>query len=839
MVGVGTRRTCDDTLEQLSVSHSSMSLRTSLAAALLIAWCGAACFDFSVPGNTVVFDFDGGGPNGPLCLEDGDCGVRQVCVRGTCAVGCRTSVDCPSGEVCGGDPAQCLNALECQRDTDCGGDAPVCHPTLSICVRCIRADDCSGGDVCLVDPSCLSGRRVCARTDYTCGLCTNDNQCASSVCDTETGRCTECTGQFQCGVGEVCDRELGICTECVSDGDCREPLPACLRTEVGGQCVLCAEDADCGEGTCNRDTQTCQGCLSDEDCRGDGLSCNPGSGLCFDESCAFREMPALLEIAVEAEIAAPYLAGPLAAASLRDNDGDGLPSPKDRAEIAAPMSPPQSTGPALALWTADGARRLWTASSNLGAVRGVALGDIDGDNRVDTVALRDGRLVAFDTSGSPMWTSGSRTSHLPGLFDVDSDGYAEIVAGGSLFSEVGQRIWVGQAHQGGHAGLGLPGLGLAAQLDGRGPLEIVAGGTVYSAEGEVICTEGLDGYTAIANITGDDAPELIVVSSDTSVRALSLNCELLWGPVVPGEGGQGGGPAAIVDLDGDTAPEIVYVARSDKLAAVDGDGSLMWEAELVGAHLAAAVSAVDLDADGLVEVLVSDSEGLKVFRGADGFMLTEKPEGASILALSAPMVLDVDADDATEIVVAATSEDGANDRIVVFGDIRDRWVDTRNTWNQVSYFVHNIQDNMRAPAFLPQWWLSSNTFRSQPTRVSSQPAPNLQVRRLPGAVDLGDCPDRYVIGVSVYNRGLLPVAPGAELSATIAGEDQRLLSTFTTKTLQAGDEEVIVLTFSNLWGPVDLALRVARPEQDEALVPECNIEDNLLILDGVGCRDAF
>ncbi len=815
------------------------SARLGLATALMaLALIASGCFDFSVPGATVEFDFEGAGvgPDGPRCVEDSDCAIRQICHRGVCGVGCRTSAGCPSGEVCGGDPARCINSLECQRDEDCGGTAPVCHPTLSICVACLRADDCEADNVCLVDPGCLTGVRVCTRGDYTCGRCTSNAQCATGVCDTESGRCTECIGDVQCPAGLVCDLGLGICTQCLDRGDCREPLPACLRTEAGGQCVLCAADADCGEGTCDRDTLSCKGCLSDDDCQGEALRCNPGSGLCFDSACAFRDSPELLELRIEVEIPAPFLAGPLAAASIRDNDGDGVPSAGDRAEIAAPMSPPVTSDPALAIWTADGRQRLWTSAG--APVRGVALGDIDGDGRTETVALRDGRLVALSVTGSPLWTSGSRTSHLPGLFDVDADGFAEIVAGGSLFSEQGQRIWVGAAHQGGHGGLGLPGVGLAAQLDGQGPLEVVAGGTVYSAQGEVRCTRGLDGYTAIADVTGGGEPALIVVSADTSVRAMGADCAPIWGPLVPGQGGQGGGPPAIADLDGDLAVDVVYVARSDKLAAVSGRGVLMWEAELTGAHLAAAVSAVDLDADGLAEVLVSDAEGLKIFRGADGFLLTAHPDGASNLPLSAPMVLDVDADGAAEIVVAAGGG-AAGDKIIIFGDVRDRWADTRNVWNQVAYFVHNIQDNLRAPPFLGPWWLDGNTFRSQPTEASVQPAPNLRIRRLPGAVDLGECPDRYTIGVGVLNRGTLAVPAGVSLSARISGGDQAILSATTTERLDPGDEEILILTFDNLWGPVDLLLEVARPDQDEAIVPECDKEDNLLILDGVGCRDAF
>lgn len=795
----------------------------------------SACFDFSVPGTTVQFDYEGDsiGDDAVRCIEDRDCGLRQICVRSVCSVGCRTAADCPSGETCGGDPAQCVNALECLNDDDCGGEAPVCNRALAICVTCQRADDCAGEDVCLVSPDCLTGQRMCERADYTCGLCTSGAQCPSGVCDPDTGRCVECVEDDQCAGALVCDRELGLCTQCVDNDDCREPLPACLRNEVGGQCVLCAMDADCPEGTCNRDTLSCQGCLSDQDCLEEGLRCNPGSGLCYDTACAFREAPELLELSVEVTLETPFLAGPVAAAPVRDSTGDGVPGVADQAQVAVPMAPPDAEADALAVWATAGDQRFWRAASALGAVRGLALGDIDGDGRTETVALRDGRLVAFNPSGSPLWTSGSRTSHLPGLFDVDNDGFAEIVAGGSLFSEVGQRIWVGQGHQGGHGGLGLPGVSFAAQLQGDDTLEVVAGGTVYSATGELLCTEGLDGYAALGDVQGDSAPEIIVVSADSTVRALAPDCTRLWGPVSPGEPGQGGGPPALADLDGDGRPEIVYVADSQTLAAFGGDGALLWTAPLNDAHLAAGVSAADLDGDGAVEVFVSDSQGLRVYRGADGFALTSAPQGASALPLAAPMILDYDADDAAEVVVAAGAGE-AGDRVVVFGDVRDRWADAPNRWNQVAWFGANVQDNLRAPPFLGPWWETDNRFRAQPSEVIPQAAPNLVLRRVPGAVDAGDCPDRYTVGVSVYNRGTLSVPSGASLQALLPN-DQPLLNVATQERLDLGDEEIIVLTFDNLSGPIDVQLVVARPDQDEALVPECRLDDNVLVLENIGC----
>jgi hypothetical protein len=808
-----------------------MKTRT-LAPPLLALALLAACFDFSGQEGTVQFDFEGrGGATAPQCTQDANCPVRQICIRNVCAVGCRADTDCPSGEVCG-DPSspRCTSTLECRVDADCALPTPRCHPSLAVCVACLNSADCAADNVCLIEPACDRGDRACLRDDFACGRCDSDNQCATGACDLATGRCVECGADGDCPSPLVCDPDLRICTACYDNTHCQEPRPACLRGPDGGACVLCALDSDCGPGgTCNRDTRSCEGCRSDADCLGESMRCNPASGLCFDRACAVRQPPALLELVVERRIAAPFLTGAPVVGPLQ-----GLPGPGRPAALAWGSSPPAPEAPSLEVYGDGGARRLWGAASSFGAARGLALGDLEGDGRAEIIALRDGRLTALDPSGNPLWVSGSRTAHLPGLFDVDRDGFAEVVAGNSLFSEVGQRIWVGSGHQGGHTQLGLPGLAVAAQLDGEGPLEIVAGGSVYSAQGELRCQEGADGYSTLTDLDGDGAPEILVISADGAARALTRACELLWGPVSPRGEGQGGGPAAVADMDGDGVAELFYVAREDLLVAVSGAGLLLWEAPLVGAHPAAATSLMDVDGDGLLEVLVSDGEALKLFRAEDGFLLTAHPEGASRLALSGPVLADVDDDGAVEVVVAAGREEAA-DAVVVFGDVRGRWVDTRNLWNQAAYLPDAVSDELRAPVALGPWWLSRGSQRAQPVTATAAPAGNLALRRIAGAIDASSCPDRFTVGVGLYNRGAAPLSAGTPVVVLGAERGELLLETQAARALMPGEQEVLLLTLDDLPGPRSVVVRLARDAQSELDEPECDTSDNELLLDGIGC----
>jgi hypothetical protein len=70
------------------------------------------------------------------------------------------------------------------------------------------------------------------------------------------------------------------------------------------------------------------------------------------------------------------------------------------------------------------------------------------------------------------------------------------------------------------------------------------------------------------------------------------------------------------------------------------------------------------------------------------------------------------------------------------------------------------------------------------------------------------------------------------------GNPQASVSAQTTRRLGPGDEEVLVLTFHDLLGPVEVEASVSRDPAEEAALPECRTDDNILILEDVGCAPA-
>ena len=155
---------------------------------------------------------------------------------------------------------------------------------------------------------------------------------------------------------------------------------------------------------------------------------------------------------------------------------------------------------------------------------------------------------------------------------------------------------------------------------------------------------------------------------------------------------------------------------------------------------------------------------MRVYAGTDGTVLAQVPQNSHTL-IEYPVIVDVDADGNAEIVFAANSEvhrcdaisgyTGYQAGIRVFRDTADNWVGTRPVWNQHTYHITNVRQDLRIPsAELPNWRRFDN-FRQN---SQSFDAPNLQPVDL--AVDSGSCPPTLGLTVTVHNAGAASVGPG-------------------------------------------------------------------------------
>ena len=239
--------------------------------------------------------------------------------------------------------------------------------------------------------------------------------------------------------------------------------------------------------------------------------------------------------------------------------------------------------------------------------------------------------------------------------------------------------------------------------------------------------------------------------SGGAVYVLEHDGQLKWGPLALPGGGLGGAPS-VADVDADGAPEIL-VAGDAILVAIEGDGSLRWQAPLASAPSSLrGATAYDFEGDGQAEVVVADQQRLLVLKGSDGTLVAEPSLGGSAGAgVGSPILADVDADGAAEVLVAASG-------LHVLGADGEPWLGTRGIWNQHAYDVTNVLDDGTVPALAVRSWEANNSFRLNKVGTRCElPLPDLvaSFARRTWSVDMYGFP-LELVQVRIGNRGPRP-----------------------------------------------------------------------------------
>ncbi|MGQ4892986.1 MAG: FG-GAP-like repeat-containing protein [Candidatus Njordarchaeia archaeon] len=219
----------------------------------------------------------------------------------------------------------------------------------------------------------------------------------------------------------------------------------------------------------------------------------------------------------------------------------------------------------------------WTYKTGDHVYSSPALGDIDGDGKLEVViGSEDHKVYALNgEDGSMLWnyTTGGCVYSSPALGDVDGDGKLEVVVGSAdhnvyVFNgEDGSILW---AYTAGNAVFSSPALG---DIDGDGKLEIVIGSfgrNVYVPSGEVYVFNGENG-------------------------------SMLWNYTT---GGYVSSSPALGDVDGDGKLEVVVGSADHNVYVFNGeDGSVLW-VYTTGSWVSSSPALGDVDGDGKLEVVV-------------------------------------------------------------------------------------------------------------------------------------------------------------------------------------------------------------------------------------------
>ncbi|MFK7926645.1 MAG: FG-GAP-like repeat-containing protein [Myxococcota bacterium] len=354
---------------------------------------------------------------------------------------------------------------------------------------------------------------------------------------------------------------------------------------------------------------------------------------------------------------------------------------------------------------------------------GVAIADL-GDGIPTVLASSGSGVLALDgRTGAFRWHATVTNSRYgsPAVADLNGDGWAEVIYGRSVLSHDGAVLWTAtEGNSGGFFSFGM-------DLDEDGTGEVVSANTVYEADGTLRWTNGPDGYPAVGDIEGDGVPEVITVSFGRVQVRRSTDGTLVWEGLMPDNGG---GPPTVADFDGDGAIEI-GVASKAVYYVFDNDGSVLWSNPVSDSSSFRTGSSVfDFEGDGAAEVVYADQETLFVWDGSSGAEELRVDEHSSGTLFEYPLVVDVDADGAAEIVVASNDYGRytGSHGITIIQDQADSWAPARRVWNQYAWSISNIQDDGSVPPGAPGNWREWNSFRAGNSETASGLAlPNLQI----------------------------------------------------------------------------------------------------------------
>jgi len=501
-------------------------------------------------------------------------------------------------------------------------------------------------------------------------------------------------------------------------------------------------------------------------------------------------------------------------------------------------------------------QEIWSldkASANSAGFAGfsTALGDVDGDGRVDIVAATgEGYVVLIDANGNVLRTS---DKPIPGsgngsfgwggglaIADMDGDGFPEIAFGATVFTTTGGAITLAWTGAGGTAGGISESLSTFVDLDGApdNHLELLAGNTAYKSDGSILWqkTALTDGLTAIGDFDLDGMPDVALVGTGKLWILDGATGNTKLGPLtLPGTGS--GGPPTVADFDGDGKPEIgVAMATFYSVLKPDFAGNkidVLWSTPNHDLSSSVTGSSVfDFEGDGKAEVIYGDECFLWVLDGQTGAVRFAAPT-SSFTATEASLVADVDGDGRAEMVMISNSADPSNNGwkcmnasnqpvtingvtwtpgpavgksyrgITVFGDAANSWVGTRTLWSEHTYHVTNVCDDRDSACAAPNvygsipkvekknWtlpWL--NNFRQNVQDKGLFDAPDATV-----TISV-DCTNPVLVHVQVRNIGLASLPAGVDVGVYKhdASGDTLVGQGTTSHTLFPGQTEEILVS---------------------------------------------
>ena len=516
-----------------------------------------------------------------------------------------------------------------------------------------------------------------------------------------------------------------------------------------------------------------------------------------------------------------------AVGNLTDDNGDGVIDEQDIPEVvtASFSGGAYSLAGTVTAMSGDGAGQHWSvydvAGYHASASSGVAIGDIDADGIPEVcVAGMEVSVLCLTNTGAFKWAGGAvpYAYGAPAMGDIDGDGQSEVIFGYVVLNSDGTTRWQGAS---GHAYF----QSFPIDLDQDGRQEIFAGNTLYGYDGTPLWGDGTcDGMPAAGDFDFDGIPELvhtcgglvIVTNADGTVR---------WQVSVPGGGG---GPPTVADFDDDGMAE-VGVAGAYYYSVFDGDGTVLWSQAVQDYSSSVTGSSVfDFEGDGASDVVYADEITLWVYDGATGAVKFIADDHASGTLFEYPLIVDVDNDGQTEIVLPSNdyAYDGWNG-ITVLGDLDNSWRPSRTIWNQFAYSISNVNDDGSIPTHPEPNWERWNNFRAGGTTLGNSD----ELADLLASDPVYCCNDdgSVELVVQVSNTGL---ADSTAFTSGVYNPGGTVVASGTPLTLAAGTAQSLSFHVLEADWRGDMTVFV----DDTERIEECDEVDNALTLGAWPCE---
>jgi hypothetical protein len=469
----------------------------------------------------------------------------------------------------------------------------------------------------------------------------------------------------------------------------------------------------------------------------------------------------------------------------------------------------------------------------LGPVSTVA--DIDRDGFQEVIA---GNTV-YNYDGSERWTYGYTTTNSSCGGSLDCDGYNAV---GNFDGDDDAEVVIireGELFVLNHDGTPVAGIPLPIRIPGA-PGDVSAPSYTPAA---YVPTE------ALYDEDGDPLPpERILCGGALELAAFDAAGDPIMSEgsqvIVSTAGANESGPPTVADFDGDgfaevgTASSTAYVVldfqcTGDPLPEACERPWVRWMVANDDCSSRATGSSVfDFEGDGSAEVVYADETTFRILRGSDGVILYEDDTHSSNTRVEMPIVVDVDNDGKSEVVIPEPNTHAERGGIEIWEDADNNWVRTRRVWNQHAYSVTNITEDGQVPRSPSPNWLSSrlNNFRQNVQPGGLFDAPDFVVRSIRRLT----CDDtQYTIEVIVGNDGSLSVPAGILTHLLVTTQDGRELdlgTVATTDWLLPGQSETFEVVFLIPEGPEVTEIVLSAHVDDDGAggqqYNECDDENN-------------